>query len=190
MNQHAYVSFATRTTQGDTVMQQQTPQNKDELRVLGLISFVSILVGCAIAVFDAELWLTSPDTYTNAITYTMGAFTLQGMAYFIYKMLAQDGMDQRAIVSNMQRSMTRQMQNQQMRFAQAQMEMEIKKQEVSFAKQMEALEEDPEVQQYLGLMGIRDEEAPKHKADTKKPMKLGNQTSKRNSDGTYAKKGK
>lgn len=171
-------------------MQQQNPQNKDELRVLGLISFVSVLVGSAIAVFDAELWLTSPDTYTNGITYTMGAFTLQGMSYFIYKMLAQDGMDQRAVVSNMQRNMTRQMQNQQMRFAQAQMEMEIKKQEVSFAKQMEALEEDPEVQQYLGLMGMSEveKEAPTHKADTKKPMKLGNQTGSRNSDGTYAKK--
>jgi hypothetical protein len=164
-------------------------QNKDELRVLGLISFVSVLVGCAIAVFDAELWLTSPDTYTNAITYTMGAFTLQGMSYFIYKMLAQDGMDQRAVISNMQRNMSRQMQNQQMRFTQAQMEMEIKKQEVTFKKQMEELEKDPEVQQYLGLMGMNEEEqvAPNHKADTKIPMKLGNQ-GKRNPDGTYAKK--
>lgn len=163
-------------------------QNKDELRVLGLISFVSVLVGCAIAVFDAELWLTSPDTYTNAITYTMGAFTLQGMSYFIYKMLAQDGMDQRAVISNMQRNMSRQMQNQQMRFTQAQMEMEIKKQEVTFKKQMEELEKDPEVQQYLGLMGMNEEEeAPSHKADTKKPIKLGNQ-GKRNPDGTYAKK--
>ena len=105
-------------------------------------------------------------------------------------MLAQDGMDQRAVVSNMQRNMTRQMQNQQMRFAQAQMEMEIKKQEVSFAKQMEALEEDPEVQEYLGLMGMKDaeKETPSHKADTKKPIKLGNQSSHRNADGTYAKK--
>jgi len=172
------------------VMQERTPQNKDELRVLGLISFVSILVGCAIAVFDAELWLKDTSTHTNAITYTMGAFTLQGMAYFIYKMLAQDGMDQRAVISNMQRSMTRQMQNQQMRFAKAQMDMEIKKQEVAFAKQMEDLEKDPEVQQYLGLMGLdTEEETPQHKATEKKPMKLGTNR-ERNSDGTYAKKGK
>ena len=147
-------------------MQGQTPQNKDELRVLGLISFVSILVGCAIAVFDARFWLYD-DT-----TYTMGAFTLQGMAYFIYKMLAQDGMDQRAVISNMQRSMTRQMQNQQMRFAQAQMDMEIKKQEVAFAKQLEELEKDPEVQQYLGLMsGEMEAETPKHKAQSKQSLK-------------------
>ena len=169
-------------------MQERTPQNKDELRVLGLISFVSILVGCCIAVFDAGLWLKDDSTYTNAITYTMGAFTLQGMAYFIYKMLAQDGMDQRAVISNMQRSMTRQMQNQQMRFAKAQMDMEIKKQEVAFAKQLEELEKDPEVQQYLGLMsGEIDPEAPTHKAQTKQSLNLGSSGRKRNADGTYAK---
>ncbi|MAB58433.1 MAG: hypothetical protein CL524_12950 [Aequorivita sp.] len=164
------------------------PTNTDELRVLGLISFVSILVGCAIAVFDASLWLTSPDTYTNAITYTMGAFTLQGMAYFIYKMLAQDGMDQRAVIANMQKNMSRTMQAQQMKFAQRQMQMEIKKQEAVFSRQMEELEKDPEVQDYIRLMEA--DEVPTHKADTKKPMKLGNQTSQRNADGTFAKKGK
>jgi hypothetical protein len=166
----------------------RTQNNTDELRVLGLISFVSILVGCAIAVFDAGLWLKDDSTYTNSITYTMGAFTLQGMAYFIYKMLAQDGMDQRAVISNMQKNMTRQMQNQQMRFAQAQMEMEIKKQEVAFAKQMEELEKDPEVQQYIGLMGMRDEEeVPQHKAQPKKSLNLGADKRERNPDGTYKK---
>ena len=56
------------------------PQNADELRILGLISFVSILVGCAIGVFDAELWLVDHSSVrTNALIYTMGAFTLQGL---------------------------------------------------------------------------------------------------------------
>lgn len=166
-------------------MQSSPNKNSDELRILGLISFVSILVGCSIAVFDARMWLYDDETYTNAITYTMGAFTLQGMAYFIYKMLAQDSMDQKALLSNMQRNMSRQMQAQQMRFAQAQMEMEIKKQEVSFAKQMEDLEKDPEVQQYLDLMGIdMEQQTPQHKAEEKESLRLGR---KRNSDGTYAK---
>jgi len=53
-------------------MQERTPQNKDELRVFGLISFVAILVGAAIAVFDAGLWLKDDSTQTNAITYMMG----------------------------------------------------------------------------------------------------------------------
>tara|TARA_R100001510_G_C7601544_1_gene167942 strand:- start:49 stop:570 length:522 start_codon:yes stop_codon:yes gene_type:complete len=168
-------------------MQERTPQNKDELRVFGLISFVAILVGAAIAVFDAGLWLKDDSTQTNAITYMMGAFTLQGMSYFIYKMVAQDGMDQRAVISNMQRNMTRQMQNQQMRFAQAQMDVEIKKQEVVFAKQLEELEKDPEVQQYLNLMNVDYEpETPRHKAKKKEPLNLS-AGRKRNADGTYAK---
>lgn len=166
----------------------RSPNNNDELRILGLISFVSILVGSAIAVFDARLWLHDDTTYTNAITYTMGAFTLQGMAYFIYKMLAQDSMDQRAVLSNMQKNMSRQLQNQQMRFAQAQMDMEIKKQEVAFAKQMEQLETDPEVQQYINLMNTPlEDEKPQHKAQTKKSLNLGSDGRKRNADGTYAK---
>ena len=168
-------------------MQGNRQDSDAEIRLMGLILAQSALVGIAIGVFDAELWLTSPDTYTNAITYTMGAFTLQGMAYFIYKMLAQDGMDQRAVIANMQKNMSRTMQAQQMKFAQRQMQMEIKKQEAIFSKQMDELEKDPEVQDYIKLM--EGDEVPAHKADTKKPMKLGNHASKRNADGTFAKKG-
>ena len=58
----------------------QNAHNTDELRILGLISFVSVLVGSAIAIFDAELWLIDHTSVrTNALTYTMGAFTLQGI---------------------------------------------------------------------------------------------------------------
>ena len=169
------------------------PHNKDELRILGLISFVSVLVGCAVAVFDAELWLVDHDSVrTNALTYTMGAFTLQGMSYFLWKMLAQDSMDQKASLANMQKTMTRQMQKQQMGFAQKQMEIEMKKQEILFANQLEQLEKDPEVVQYLQLQQEMQEaaeeavNAPSHEANNKKPMKLGDNR-ERNPDGTYKK---
>ena len=178
---------------GNTMQPASNPQNTDELRILGLISFVSVLVGGAIAVFDAELWLVDHDSVrTNALTYTMGAFTLQGMAYFLWKMLAQDSMDQKASLANMQKNMTRQMQKQQMGFAQKQMEIEMKKQEMLFSHQLDQLEQDPEVVQYLALqqeMQQAAEEAvgvPTHTADKKKPMKLG--TNKpRKADGTFAK---
>lgn len=167
------------------------PHNKDELRILGLISFVSILVGCAVAVFDAELWLVDHNSVrTNALTYTMGAFTLQGMSYFLWKMLAQDSMDQKASLANMQKTMTRQMQKQQMGFAQKQMEIEMKKQEILFANQLQQLEDDPEVIQYLQLQQEMQEaaeeamNAPNHEANNKKPMKLG-ANKPRNPDGTY-----
>ena len=173
------------------------PHNTDELRILGLISFVSILVGCAIGVFDAELWLVDEQVRTNALTYTMGAFTLQGMGYFLWKMLAQDSMDQKASLANMQKTMSRQMQKQQMGFAQKQMEIEMKKQEMVFSHQLTQLETDPEVVQYLALqqeMQQAAEEAagiPSHTSNENKPMPLG-ATKARKSDGTFAakKKGK
>ena len=172
------------------------PQNADELRILGLISFVSILVGCAIGVFDAELWLVDDSVRTNALTYTMGAFTLQGMGYFLWKMLAQDSMDQKASLANMQKTMSRQMQKQQMGFAQKQMEIEMKKQEMMFSHQLDQLEQDPEVVQYMALqqeMQNAAEEAvnaPTHAADKKKPMALGATGKARKADGTFAKKKK
>ena len=181
---------------GNTMQPASNPQNTDELRILGLISFVSILVGGAIAVFDAELWLIDHNSVrTNALTYTMGAFTLQGMAYFLWKMLAQDSMDQKASLANMQKNMSRQMQKQQMGFAQKQMEIEMKKQEMLFSHQLDQLEQDPEVVQYLALQQEMQEaaeeavNAPNHGANNKKPMKLGANKA-RNPNGTYAKKKK
>ena len=57
--------------------------NDDILRIMGFIGFVSILVGAAVAVFDTKMWLHSDDAYYNAMTYAMGAFTLQGMSFFL-----------------------------------------------------------------------------------------------------------
>tara|TARA_R110000824_G_scaffold32762_4_gene105527 strand:+ start:300 stop:836 length:537 start_codon:yes stop_codon:yes gene_type:complete len=173
----------------------QNPQNTDELRILGLISFVSILVGCSIGVFDAELWLVDHSSVrTNTLTYTMGAFTLQGMGYFLWKMLAQDSMDQKASIANMQKNMSRQMQKQQMGFAQKQMEIEMKKQEMVFSHQLDQLNQDPEVIQYLALQKEMQKAAqeaaniPDHPADKKQAMPLGAQT--RKADGTFTTKEK
>ncbi|MBT4407963.1 MAG: hypothetical protein HOC79_08855 [Euryarchaeota archaeon] len=167
--------------------------NSDELRIFGLISFVAILVGSAIAVFDSGLWLVAVDTRTNALTYTMGAFTLQGMAYFLWKMMAQDSMDQKASLANMQKAMTRQMQKQQMGFAQKQMQIELKKQDMMFSHQLNQLEQDPEVAQYLFLQKqIEEAETtietpPTHTTENNTPIKLG-ANQKRSADGKFKKK--
>ena len=125
----------------------------------------------------------------------MGAFTLQGMAFFLWKMLAQDSMDQKASIANMQKNMSRQMQKQQMGFAQKQMEIEMKKQEVMFSHQLTQLEQDPEVVEYLALqqeMQSAAEEAagiPSHSSNGHQPMSLG-ANKPREADGTFAKKEK
>ena len=75
---------------------QPSETNADEIRVLGLITFVSLLVGAAIGVFDAGLFLqVQDDVRTNAATYAMAAFTLQGMSFVLYKLLMQENAKER-----------------------------------------------------------------------------------------------
>ena len=93
---------------------QPSDTNADEIRVLGLITFVSILVGATIAVFDAGLWLKSAgDVQTNAFTYAMAAFTLQGMSFVLYKLLMQQSLDHKASFARMDRERSRRMQGMQ-----------------------------------------------------------------------------
>ena len=89
--------------------------------------------------------------------------------------------------------MSRQMQKQQMGFAQKQMEIEMKKQEMVFSHQLTQLETDPEVVQYLALQQEMQEAAeeaagiPSHASKENKPLSLG-ATKARKPDGTFAKK--
>ena len=68
----------------------QRREGADVIQTVGLISFVAIWVGAVIAVFDADLWLKEDSVYTNELTYGMATLTLQGMGFFLYKLLAQD----------------------------------------------------------------------------------------------------
>ena len=175
-------------------------RNSDELRVMGLISFISILVGSAIAVFDARLWLYSDSTYTNSITYTMGAFTLQGISYFLYKMMFQDNMDHRAQFARMSRERQRRMTMMQGEFQNRQLEAELRMHQLQFDRQMDMLDQHPE--KFVGTGSMfetitpeEEEGAPSHKGEGKKSQNLGaadavDDKAKRNSDGTFKKKGK
>jgi hypothetical protein len=167
--------------------------NEDILRVMGFIGFVSILVGAAVAVFDAGLWLKSEDTYSNALTYSMGAFTLQGMSFFFYKLLVQEGMDSKAQWTRQQRTRDNRMRDMQSQFANAQLEQELKMRQMQMDKQLDMMNRNPDA--YMAMMGgqnlgILDDQfrnpqvfadstdnfnpPPKHKVDDKsKPVNLG-----------------
>ena len=155
-------------------------RNEDELRVMGLIAFVSILVGSAIAVFDARLWLRSDySVYTNALTYTMGAFTLQGIAYFLYKMLFQDGMDSRASFARQQKERDRRIMNMQQMFSTRQIDQELRLQEMQLESQLQLMENNPEMfitpRDPVLAEPPREDFAPspKHEAKNDKPLDLG-----------------
>lgn len=180
-------------------MQGPSPENADELRVFGLITFVAVFVGASIAVFDSNLWLVAEDTRTNSFTYAMGAFTLQGMSYVMYKMLMQDSMDTKATMARWQREQARTMQEMQMQLSKRQMDVEIMRQRAMLEQQMEALEGDPEVAQYMLLHRQADElmtrggaGIPSHETTGQAPMPLGVDVTQqpRSSDGKFASKKK
>jgi len=169
--------------------------NEDILRVMGFIGFVSILVGAAVAVFDAGLWLKSDDTYSNAMTYAMGAFTLQGMSFFFYKLLLQEGMDTKAQWTRTQRTRDRKLQTMQSQFADAQMETELKVRQMQMDRQLGLLEKNPDA--YMQMMGnevdsfipntFNDTTAdfsppPTHKIESDKPISLGVDYGKKTED--------
>lgn len=151
--------------------------NEDELKVMGLIAFVSMLVGAAIAVFDARLWLRMEDSvYTNALTYTMGAFTLQGISYFIYKMLMQDSMDSRATFARQQKERDRRVMQMQQMFSGRQLEQELRLQELQLEAQLKMLEHNPEAVMAKVAEPPREDfapSAPAHEAKSDQPLDLG-----------------
>ena len=177
--------------------------NADEIRVLGLITFVSILVGAAIGVFDAGLWLKQDgDVRTNSFTYAMAAFTLQGMSFVLYKLLMQQSLDHRASFARMDRERARKMQGMQQAMANKQMEVEMRLQEAQFMRQLQMLEYQNE-NDMLHMDAdalLSDAEAepsvPSHKAKKGNSIDLGgtsavsqnNKHSVRDRSGKFAKK--
>jgi len=166
--------------------------NDDILRIMGFIGFVSILVGAAVAVFDTKMWLHSEDAYSNAMTYAMGAFTLQGMSFFLYKLLLQDQMDDKASWTRTQRTRDRRLQDMQSQFANAQLEQELKVRQMTLERQLQMMEKNPEAYMQMmggGNLGILDDQfrpvtpfengteefnpPPTHKQNTDQPITLG-----------------
>tara|TARA_R110000824_G_scaffold184943_1_gene365854 strand:+ start:623 stop:1225 length:603 start_codon:yes stop_codon:yes gene_type:complete len=166
--------------------------NDDILRIMGFIGFVSILVGAAVAVFDTKMWLHSDDAYSNAMTYAMGAFTLQGMSFFLYKLLLQDSMDDKASWTRTQRTRDRRLQDMQSQFANAQLEQELKVRQMTLERQLHMMEKNPEAYMQVmggGNLGILDDQfrpvtpfengteefnpPPTHKQSTDQPITLG-----------------
>ena len=67
-----------------------------EIRLMGLILTQAVSIGIAVGIFDAELWIDLDDPTVNGVTYAMAAFAVQGLAYYLFKMFFQQGMDERA----------------------------------------------------------------------------------------------
>lgn len=84
-------------------MQGNRQDSDAEIRLMGLILAQSALVGLAIGVFDAELWLISDTPMLNGFTYAMAAFFVQGIAYYFFKMFFEQNMQERVRATSVEK---------------------------------------------------------------------------------------
>jgi|TARA_B100000085_G_scaffold285243_1_gene320609 hypothetical protein len=123
---------------------QGTGQDSDaEIRLMGLILAQSALVGLAIGVFDADLWLKSETPMLNGFTYAMAAFFVQGIAYYFFKMFFEQNMQERVRATGVQRSRDARYKQMQMNFDNRRVEMEMRMQEAQLERELRWMEANP-----------------------------------------------
>ncbi len=110
-------------------MQQGSNTSEAEIRLMGLILAQSALVGLAIGLFDADMWLNTNDPMVNGFTYAMAAFFVQGIAYYFFKMFFEQNMQERVRIQNMERERQGRYRSMQYTFDNRRAEMELRMQE-------------------------------------------------------------
>ena len=127
-------------------MSRQDPSDKSEMRLTGLILTQSALVGVAIGIYDAGLWLpggTGASEYVNGMTYAMGALAIQILAYYLFKMFFEEQMQERVRMSEMQRQRDYRFREQQFSNAQRRADKELRMQEMTLEKELLWMQQNP-----------------------------------------------
>ena len=114
-----------------------------EIRLLGLILMQSMSIGMAVGIYHADLWLAHADPLVNGMTYAMGAFAIQGIAYYVFKMFFQQGMDERATMAQMERERRTKYTSMHTNFEQRRQDMELRMQEQQLEAEMRWMEANP-----------------------------------------------
>jgi len=177
-----------------------------EIRLMGLILTQAVSIGIAIAVFDAEYWLKLDDPTVNGITYAMAAFAVQGVAYYLFKMFFQQGMDERARLAAQEKQRKTRYRSMEMNFDRRRQDMELRLQEAQLEAELNWLEQNPGqtppwIQERMNPPTTSTADfVPATQPVSKEPMSLGltfeetddekDAKRKRNADGTFKKKEK
>ena len=122
------------------------PNDKSEMRLTGLILTQSALVGVAIGVYDAGLWLPGGEGanyYVNGMTYAMGALAIQVLAYYLFKMFFEEQMQDRVRMAEMQRQRDYRFREQQFNYDQRRADMELRMQEMQLEKELIWMQQNP-----------------------------------------------
>ncbi len=124
-----------------------TMNNQDhhdaEIRLMGLILAQSALVGVAVGIFDSKIWLTQDSVWINGFTYAMGAFFMQGIAYYFFKMFFEQNLQERARHGNMEKQRNHQYRSMQQQFDNRRADMEMRMQEAQLERELRWMEQNP-----------------------------------------------
>jgi len=169
-----------------------------EIRLMGLILTQAVSIGIAVAVFDAEYWLNLDDPAMNGVTYAMGAFAIQGVAYYLFKMFFQQGMDERARMAIQEKQRRTRYRSMEMTFDRRRQDMELKMQEAQLESELNWMEQHPGqtppwIESRVMGNGTGTTDFVPTPTNQTGPLSLGfdfKDDKERNSDGTFKKKGK
>ena len=174
--------------------------DQSEIRLMGLILMQSMSIGLAVGIFDAKLWIDLDDPMVNGVTYSMAAFAVQGLAYYLFKMFFQQGMDEKARMANQERERRTRYRTMEFSFDRRRQDMEMRMQEAQLETELAWMENNPgktppwvEARMYGGSMDTGDF-IPELSAE-KAPLSLGLDFSEkeekkksRGADGKFKKK--
>lgn len=124
-------------------MEPNREHDQAEIRLMGLILTQAVSIGLAVGVFDAELWIDLDDPTVNGITYAMAAFAVQGLAYYLFKMFFQQGMDERARMASQERERRNRYRSMEFTFDRRRQDMEMRMQEAQLEAELKWMEENP-----------------------------------------------
>ena len=174
----------------------RTESNEAEIRLMGLSLSQSALVGLAVGIYDAGIWLVNDSEFENGLTYAMGAFAVQGLAYYFFKMFFEQNMQDRARSADMERQRQMRYRGMQTEFDNRRSEMELRMQEAQMEAELRWMEENPgKVPPSWGIQGGQPLFAtqyeskfnpgiPMHEAKTPQPINLGAGEEHKKADGT------
>ena len=146
---------------------QPQPNTRDhdqaEIRLMGLILTQAVSIGLAVGIFDANLWIDLEDPSVNGGTYAMAAFAVQGLAYYLFKMFFQQGMDDKARMASQERERRNRYRSMEYTFDSRRQDMEMRMQEAQLEAELKWMEENPgktppwvEARMYSGNVGTVD----------------------------------
>ena len=177
-----------------------------EIRLLGLILMQSMSIGMAVGIYHAGLWLAHEDPLVNGMTYAMGAFAVQGIAYYVFKMFFQQGMDERATMAQMERERRTKYASMHTNFEQRRQDMELRMQEQQLDSELRWMEANPgktppwlasrmdnDPSNDLTISSTAFPSIPNHNAETENKLDLGlsfdnKEEKKRGAYGKFTKK--